>query len=181
MRSADSRTAIIGALLRTSSAGLVESGNGSVEAIAVKLRLAQITQTVAVDRRFPTSHFEELPMKDRTWEIMQKHLDSGCYDLVSAQDSAPSAAELQRVASALGCTFPEEFIVHSTNKYGGVCIAVKEELWSRPKPADVGPFWSFLYGLYTLNSVEGIPDFMDLLENGREFRQETSLPGVPLQ
>jgi hypothetical protein len=56
---------------------------------------------------------------------------------------------------------------------------VKEELWPRPKKFDVGAFWSFLYGLYTLNISEEIPDFMNLESNARGFQAETKLTAIP--
>jgi hypothetical protein len=118
-------------------------------------------------------------MQDRTWELLQKRLESGCYYIVSSQDSAPTESDLRAVARDLGCELPEEFIVHSTNKYGGVYVEVKEELWPRPKELDVGPFWSFLYGLYTLNIADGVPDFMNLQKNAREFQNDTEHKVIP--
>jgi hypothetical protein len=112
-------------------------------------------------------------MDDRTWELLQKHLDSGYYDIVSSQDSAPSESELQRVGHELGCRLPDVFVVHSTNRYGGLYVEVKEEFWPRANALDVGPFWSFLYGLYTSNIAEGIPDFMNLHSHANEFQSET--------
>lgn len=118
-------------------------------------------------------------MNDRTWELMQKHLDAEAFYIVSSQGSAPSEADLQRTASDLGCVFPDDFVAHSSNKYGGLYVEVREELWPRAKEFDVGPFWSFLYGLFTLNISEGIPEFMDLTANAREFQTETGLQAVP--
>ena len=118
-------------------------------------------------------------MKDRTWELMQKHLEAGCYFMVSSQGLAPTEPALHAVARDLGCELPDEFIVHSTNKYGGLYVEVKEELWPRPEEFDVGPFWSFLYGLYTLNIADGIPDFMNLQANAREFQNDTEHKVIP--
>ena len=118
-------------------------------------------------------------MIDRTWDLMQKHLESGCYDIVSSQDSAPTEAELCAAGAALGCAFPEEFIAHSINKFGGLLIEVKEELWPQPKAGDAGPSWSFLNGLYTLGIAKGIPDFMNLELATQEFQAESGLKAVP--
>ena len=118
-------------------------------------------------------------MNDRTWELLQKHLDSGSFYLVSSQDSAPSGETLLKVAKDLGCSFPEEYLVHATNKYGGVYVEVKEELWPRPKEFDVGPFWSFLYGLFVYSFASEIPEFMDIRRRGEEFQADTSLIAVP--
>jgi hypothetical protein len=118
-------------------------------------------------------------MNDLTWQLMQKHLDGESFFMVSSQDSAPSETQLRRAAADLGCVFPDEFVAHASNKYGGLYVEVKEELWPRAKQADVGPFWSFLYGLFTYNIADGIPEFMDLAANAREFQAETQLPAVP--
>lgn len=118
-------------------------------------------------------------MSDRTWELMQKHLESGCYYIVSSQDSAPDAETLRGVFQSLGCPLPDEFLWHATNRYGGLYVEVNEDLWPRPKEFDVGPFWSFLYGLYTLNVADGIPDFMNLAEAATSFQDETGLTAVP--
>lgn len=100
-------------------------------------------------------------MQDRTWELLQKHLETGIYDVVSAQSSAPSESELRAVADELGCPLSDEFVVHSTNQYGGLCVEVKEELWPRAEAFEVGPFWSFLYGFYTFNIAEGNREVAD--------------------
>lgn len=118
-------------------------------------------------------------MKDRTWELMTRHLQPGDYLIVSSQDSAPSAAALNKAAKKLGCQFPDEFIAHATNKYGGLYVEVKEELWPRPQEFDVGPFWSFLYGMYTLNISAGIPEFLDLAKTARDFQKFSGLKAVP--
>jgi hypothetical protein len=118
-------------------------------------------------------------MNDRTWELMRKHLDAESFYMVSSHDSAPSNDKLLRVASELGCVFPDEFVAHASNKYGGLYVEVKEDLWPRAKELAVGPFWSFLYGLFTYNVSEGIPEFMNLAANARQFQAETSLQAVP--
>jgi len=110
---------------------------------------------------------------------MQKHLESGVYDVVCAHDSAPEESDLRRVARELGCELPDEFVVHATNSHGGLYVEVKEELWPRAKAGDVGPFWTFLTGLYTYNIADGIPEFMDLRLSAVEFQEETSFTAIP--
>src|SRR5687768_12689631 len=118
-------------------------------------------------------------MIDRTWELMQKHLDSGSFYIVSVQDSAPSESELRAVGEELGCVFPDDFVVHATNQYGGLYVEVNEELWPRLKVGDVGPFWSGLYGLFTFNVAEDIPEFMNLRTSAQEFQADTGFNAVP--
>lgn len=110
---------------------------------------------------------------------MQKHLESGVYTVVSAHASAPSRKTIRTFGSEVGCKLPEEFVVHSSGEYGGLYVDVKETLWPRPKAGDVGAYWTFLYGLYTLNLTKDIPDFMALRENTLKFRESSGLPLVP--
>jgi hypothetical protein len=42
----------------------------------------------------------------------------------------------------------------------------------RPKEGHIGPFWSFLYGLKVFGIAQGIPDWLDLREQYRAFRDE---------
>jgi hypothetical protein len=53
---------------------------------------------------------------------------------------------------------------------GGLYMAVREEVWPRPKPLDVGPFWSFLYGLKVFGIASDIPDWLDIRVQWRQFR-----------
>lgn len=118
-------------------------------------------------------------MLDRTWDLLSRHLEDDTYDVMSARENAPPAAQLQALAEELQCRFPDEFLAHASGRYGGVYVAVKEELWPRPREFDVGPFWTFLWGLCTFNDAEGIPDFMDLRAMTLQFRDDTGLPLVP--
>lgn len=118
-------------------------------------------------------------MDDRTWSLVQKHLEAGVYRIVAAQDSAPSEDELATFGREVGCSLPEDFVAHAAGRYGGLCIEVKEELWPRPKQYDVAPFWSFLYGMYTFNIAEGIPEFMDIRAGTKALRELSNLSLVP--
>jgi hypothetical protein len=58
-------------------------------------------------------------------------------------------------------------------------VEVREELWPRPKEGDVGPFWTFLTGLYTYNIADDIPELMDLRKAAVEFQEDNSHTAVP--
>lgn len=118
-------------------------------------------------------------MKDRTWQLLEKHLDSGSFYLVAAHESAPDRSSLVSIASELNCTFPEEYLVHASSEFGGVYVEVIEDLWPRPKELDVGPFWTFLYGLFVYNATSDIPEWMNIQLNGRSFQQSTGHEVVP--
>jgi hypothetical protein len=98
---------------------------------------------------------------------------------VSSQDSAPSEDVLVDLFQRFGCSLPPDFLSHATNRYGGLYIEVKEEFWPRPKEFDVGPFWTFLYGLYTFNIANGIPEFMDLVIAAEGFEKDTGHQAIP--
>ena len=59
---------------------------------------------------------------------------------------------------------------------GGLYMDVREELWPRAKEYDVGPFWSFLYGLKVFGIAEGIPDWLDLRVQFEQFGEKRFVP-----
>jgi len=97
--------------------------------------------------------------KDRTKDIIDSIWD-GDYYLVAAREDAPSKAYLKEYASKNGFKFPKEFLAHASNFYGGLYLEVKEDIWPRAKEFDVGPFWSFLYGIFTYAFNDDAPDWM---------------------
>ena len=118
-------------------------------------------------------------MEDRTWEIMTRHLESDVYDMSAAGEDAPSREMMSAFAREVGCAIPEEFIAHSCGRFGGLCVEVKEALWPRAKPFDVGPSWSFCYGLYTFTLAPNAPDFMALRDQTLRFRERSAHSIVP--
>jgi hypothetical protein len=116
--------------------------------------------------------------KDRTDEILRRHIDADFY-LVAAHESAPSKRELESLGKKLGCSFPGDFVAHSTGPLAGVYIEVKEELWPRPKEYDVGPFWTFLYAMFVYGASPEIPEWMNLELAADKFRENTGHPYVP--
>jgi hypothetical protein len=112
-------------------------------------------------------------MQDRTFEIMEKRLESGLYDIFAAGEDAPDRAVMEELGRELGVTFPEDFLAHATGRYGGVYVAAREDYWPRPQQHAVGPFWTFLYGLYVYGVAKDVPDFMDMRAKAAAFREET--------
>jgi hypothetical protein len=56
----------------------------------------------------------------------------------------------------------------SQGPLGGLYVEVKEEVWPRAKPLEVGPFWSFLYGLALYGFAHDIPEWMGHATAGRD-------------
>ena len=52
-------------------------------------------------------------------------------------------------------------------------------MWPRPEENNIGPFWSFLYGLYVHGFGKDIPEFMDIRTATADFRAETNTNYVP--
>src|SRR5262249_53174604 len=49
---------------------------------------------------------------------------------------------------------------------------VREELWPRSQALQVGPAWSFAYGLKVFGIAADIPDWLDIRVQYREFSEE---------
>lgn len=115
---------------------------------------------------------------DKTEKILDRYLDSD-FSCFACGDDVPSAKELTDLGQELGIQFPDEFITYTTSNLGGLYIAVKEDIWPRPKPYDVGPFWSFLYGLWVYGLGPEIPDWMNLAQAAKNFIEETGRQVAP--
>jgi len=62
----------------------------------------------------------------------------------------------------------------------GIYVEVLETIWERPKALDVGPFWSFLYGLHTYTASKESEDWMRLEVAGNEFFAKTGIKAIPI-
>lgn len=116
--------------------------------------------------------------ENKTKQILDKYLDKD-FSCFAGGDDAPTRKELDALARKLDIRFPDEFIEHSTSKFGGAYVEVKEEVWPRPKPFEVGPFWSFLYGLFVYSLSADSPEWMNLEIAANEFREEFGHRVVP--
>jgi hypothetical protein len=109
--------------------------------------------------------------KDKTEGIINLIWDREKYYLVAAGESAPSKKELKEFAAGYGVTFPSEYLAHASGYWGGLYLEVREEFWPRHKAGDVGPFWSFLYGVFVHAYGEEAPEWMQLRPAAEEFRE----------
>jgi hypothetical protein len=126
-----------------------------------------------------------MSMKDKTMEILRTYLDSD-FKVFPMAPRKTTLAEIKEVELELAVQFPPEFIAHllgeGTEVLGerGLYIEVKEEVWPRPQKFDVGPFWTFLYGLYTYTAIKDSENWMQLTHAAREFTEHTGLKAVPI-
>jgi hypothetical protein len=108
---------------------------------------------------------------DKTEEIINLIWDKELYYLVTAGDDAPTLREIKDFASSLAITLPQDYLAHATGYCGCLYIEVKEQFWPRHKAGDVGPFWSFLYGLFIYAYSEEAPDWMNVRIAAQEFKE----------
>jgi len=109
--------------------------------------------------------------KDQTENIINLIWNREKYYLVAAGESAPSKRELKAFASAYSVKFPAEYLAHASNPWGGLYLEVREEFWPRHKAGDVGPFWSFLYGVFVHALSDEAPEWMQLRPAADEFKE----------
>jgi hypothetical protein len=115
---------------------------------------------------------------DRTEEILNRHLDADFW-CTSGQGGALSAKEVLALGRKWGYQLPTEFVVHSTGQFAGIYVEVKEALWPRPKPFAVGPFWSFLYGLFVYSVSADALEWMRIDSASREFKADSGKSALP--
>jgi len=95
--------------------------------------------------------------------------DSRSFAVFSCQGHEPCEADVAAFEAAVGFRLPEEFREFTMSSLGGLYMEVKEELWPRPKAYDVGPFWSFLYGIQVFGIAKDIPEFLDIRVQASEM------------
>jgi len=116
---------------------------------------------------------------DRTEEILASHMDSDCIVYPMAERRA-SAAEVVSIGERLGVRFPAEYVDHLSGRFAGTYVEVKEEVWPRPRPLEVGPFWTFLYAVHSYTPVAESHDWMRLDLVGERFQAHTGLVAAPV-
>ncbi|AKF04462.1 hypothetical protein [Sandaracinus amylolyticus] len=118
-------------------------------------------------------------MTDRTLEILREHLD-GDFRVVPLAQTPVSREQIAAIGARVGVTYPVELADHVCGRFPGMYVEVKESVWPRPKPYDVGPFWSFLYALHTYTSAPESEPWMRLDHAAERFRAKTGLDAAPV-
>lgn len=116
--------------------------------------------------------------KDPVKEVLDRYVDQD-FKLFACGENVPSEAEITEFESMAGFMLPKDFRAFSMSSLGGIYIEVKEQVWPRAKEFDVGPFWTFLYGLFTFGFGTDIPEWMDIRIQTLTFRGETGHQVVP--
>lgn len=112
-------------------------------------------------------------------EILRAHLD-GDFRVSPLSPSAVTPAHLDAVEAKLGVRYPDAFRAHVCGSFPAMYVEVKEALWPRPKLYDVGPAWSFAYGIHTFTPHPESEDWMRLDHAAEDLRSHTELRGAPI-
>jgi hypothetical protein len=116
--------------------------------------------------------------KDSFDQVLKTNLDND-FSLFACGENPPSIQAIKEFENTFTITLPKDFRVFSMSRLGGIYIEAKESVWPKPKPYEVGPFWSFLYGIAVYGFAAGIPEFMDIRRQTTEFREFTQTKHVP--
>ena len=93
--------------------------------------------------------------KDKTVEILDRHLD-GDFTVFPMAPRTATEADIEKYRGVL----PDDYLAHVTGEFAGIWVEAKEKVWRRPKEFEIGPFWSFLYGIHTFSPVADSEDWM---------------------
>ncbi len=108
-----------------------------------------------------------------------RNWDRESFEVFACQGNEPTEADFAAFEAVIGFRLPEEFREFTMSPLGGLYMAVREELWPRPKAYQVGPAWSFAYGLKVFGIAANIPDWLDIREQYRELGAEGCPELVP--
>lgn len=101
-----------------------------------------------------------------------RNWDRESFEVVACKPNQPTEADVAAFEAVVGFGLPEEFRDFTMSSLGGLYMAVREELWPRPQAGQVGPAWSFEYGLKVFGIATTIPDWLDIRVQYNEFRDE---------
>jgi len=111
-------------------------------------------------------------------KMLLKYIDDD-FSLFACGEDAPRREVLNKFEERYKIKLPNDFKDYSVSPLGGLSIEVKEHIWPRPKQLEVGPFWSFLYGLEVFGFATDIPEWMDITIQTDTFTTQTNKDYVP--
>lgn len=88
--------------------------------------------------------------------------DAASFEVFTQMNAEPAEAEVAAIESQAGFRLPDEFREYAVHPLGGLYMAVREDLWPRPQAYQVGPAWTFLYGLMVFSFCSQAPDWLQL-------------------
>jgi hypothetical protein len=111
-------------------------------------------------------------------KMLLKYIDED-FSLFACGEDAPQRNDLNKFEKRYKIKLPNDFKDYSLSPLGGLSIEVKEDIWPRPKQLEVGPFWSFLYGLEVFGFAADIPEWMDIDIQTNVFTNQTHNDYIP--
>lgn len=99
--------------------------------------------------------------EDRTVEILNKYIDEDFIAYPMAEGKL-DRKDLKAIENEMQIKIPDEYRAHLLGEFPGIYLEVKEHIWPRPKEGDVGPFWSFLYGIHTFTASRSSDEWMKI-------------------
>ena len=111
-------------------------------------------------------------------DALRANLD-GDFKVFFSDAPPPSEEVIRTLEAEIGYSLPSDFRESLKTRYGSFYAEVKEDVWPRGKAYDVGPFWSFLYGVYLYSLAEDMPDWLSLRKKMHEFRAQTGTRLTP--
>lgn len=118
-------------------------------------------------------------LEDRTAEILGRHVDAD-FTVYPLGEGAASAGEVRALGKRFGVVFPDPVVAHLSGRFPGAILLASEQVWPRPQPFDVAPFWQFLYGVHSFTPLTTSEDWMRFDLVARDFQAETGHRAVPI-
>jgi hypothetical protein len=108
-----------------------------------------------------------------------RNYDKKSYEVFTQKGAEPSWPTVAAFEAQIGFHFPDEFREFAVHPLGVFYMAVREELWPRARAYDVGPFWSFLYGLMVYSPSSRAPDWLQISSAWRQMSDDGYPQFVP--
>jgi hypothetical protein len=108
-----------------------------------------------------------------------RHYDKGSYAIFACQGNEPTEDDVCAFERDIGFRLPDDFREFTKSPLGGLYMEVHEALWPRPKLYEVGPFWSFLYGIKVFGLARNTPEWLDMRHQRKQFADSGTTDLVP--
>lgn len=108
-------------------------------------------------------------------ELINSTLDSD-FELSFACDDAPTTEVIESFEVEIGCNLPNDFKALVSSYLNGFYAEAKEEVWPRKQG---GAYWMFQYGLVVYGLDSGLPDWISLRSEVKDFRCKTNTNLTP--
>lgn len=96
---------------------------------------------------------------DKVYDYFHNY-DKQTYQIAACMGNEPSEQDIKNFENQYQIILPADFREFTMSPLGGLYMEVREEIWPRAKPYDIGPFWSFCRGIIVYGIANGIPEFL---------------------